>query len=164
MQTTRRARFYTQAWAFVSRLSLLRTQVQASRAVDQAELVTVDGEDDSAVENTDERRFYVTARSGARHLGRRQPRHHDALGPDGIEITVLLEVPEEELVARLLQRAAEQGRADDNEVTIRRRLAVYHEQTAPLIDFYRTLGCLSRVDGVGAIDEVLARVVAGLVP
>ncbi len=45
---------------------------------------------------------------------------------------------------------------------MRNRIAVYHEQTAPLIEFYDDRGLVTRVDGVGEIDEVLARIVAVL--
>jgi len=83
-----------------------------------------------------------------------------ALAADAIETAILLEVPEAELVARLLKRAEEQGRADDNEDTIRRRLAVYREETEPLAEYYG--GKVIRVDGVGTIDEVFARIVLAL--
>jgi adenylate kinase len=86
------------------------------------------------------------------------------VGEDAIEVAVLIEVPDEELVARLLKRAAEQGRSDDNEATIRRRLAVYAEQTEPLIDYYAGRDKLVRVDGLGTVDEILARIVAALAP
>ena len=49
-------------------------------------------------------------------------------------------------------------RADDNEETLRSRLAVYHEQTAPLLPYYRARGVLHRVDGMAAIDEVKAAI------
>ena len=66
------------------------------------------------------------------------------------------------LVARLLQRAHVEGRADDTEDVIRRRLEVYFDQTAPLIDAYEGQGLLVKVDGMGAVDEVTARVLAAL--
>ncbi len=71
-----------------------------------------------------------------------------------LDAVVLLEVPEEELVQRLLKRAREEGRADDNEETIRRRLAVYREETEPLIDYYAKKGVLYTIQGVGPIDEI----------
>ncbi len=85
----------------------------------------------------------------------------DALLADfGAEMTaaVLLEVPEDELVRRLLARAEEEGRADDNETTIRKRMEVYRASTQPLIDFYDRRALLCRVDGVGTPDEVTARI------
>ncbi len=85
------------------------------------------------------------------------------LGPErGLEAVINLEVPEDEVLGRLLQRAVQEGRSDDTEETVRNRIAVYHEQTAPLIDFYDARGLVTRVDGVGEIDEVLARIVAVL--
>jgi adenylate kinase len=68
----------------------------------------------------------------------------------------------DEVVARLLQRAKEQGRADDTEDVIRRRMEVYAEQTEPLVAVYRDRGLLVQVDGMGTIDEVSARVIAAL--
>jgi adenylate kinase len=75
---------------------------------------------------------------------------------------VLVEVPEEELVRRLLKRAELEGRSDDNEGTIRRRLQVYREKTEPLIQYYGKTGALRRVDGLGTPDEVYARIRAAL--
>jgi adenylate kinase len=68
----------------------------------------------------------------------------------------------EEVVARLLKRAEIDDRPDDNEETIRVRLQVYAEQTAPLLDLYRSRGLLVEVDGLGPIDEVSERVFAAL--
>jgi adenylate kinase len=75
-----------------------------------------------------------------------------------IEITVVTD----EVVARLLGRAAEQGRADDTEEVIRRRLEVYVEQTEPLTRVYADHGLLVRVDGMGAVAEVTERLLAAL--
>ena len=68
----------------------------------------------------------------------------------------------DEVVARLLQRAKEQGRGDDTEDVIRRRMQVYAEQTEPLVAVYRDRDLLVQVDGMGTIDEVSARVIAAL--
>ncbi len=86
----------------------------------------------------------------------------DALGDGAIDAVVLIEVGDEEIVSRLLQRAAEEGRTDDTEDVVRRRLEVYREQTEPLVDYYRGRGLLRDVDGVGDVDEVLARIVGVL--
>lgn len=64
-----------------------------------------------------------------------------------------LEVNDEEIVERLSQR----GRADDTPETVQARLNVYNDQTAPVLDFYQTRGCLRKLDGVGAVQEVNER-------
>ena len=66
------------------------------------------------------------------------------------------------VVARLLKRASEQGRADDSEEVIRERLAIYDRETAPLIDVYGARGLLITVDGLGTVDEVAERIHEGL--
>lgn len=73
-----------------------------------------------------------------------------------LDAVLLLEVEVDAVVQRLVVRGAEQGRSDDTEETIRRRLEVYAEQTAPLIDVYEQRGLVRRVDGMGSIDEVTA--------
>ena len=75
-------------------------------------------------------------------------------------ISLLADV--DEVVARLLKRAEIEGRSDDNEDTIRVRLQVYSEQTAPLLEVYRARGILVEVDGLGPIHEVSARVFEAL--
>ncbi len=79
-----------------------------------------------------------------------------------IDSVISLTADEDEVVGRLLKRAEIEGRADDNEETIRRRQQVYAEQTAPLLDVYRDRGLLVEVDGLGGIDEVSERVFAAL--
>ncbi|GAB2534255.1 adenylate kinase [Brachybacterium huguangmaarense] len=79
-----------------------------------------------------------------------------------LDAVILLDVDLEEVVARLVQRGAEQGRSDDTEETIRRRLDVYAEQTAPLVDVYSGRGLVRRVDGMASIDEVNAAILAAL--
>lgn len=69
---------------------------------------------------------------------------------------VNLDVPDGILVERLVQRGLKEGRADDNEQTIRRRLEVYREQTAPVIDYYRDRHLLVTVDGDRSMSEVTA--------
>jgi adenylate kinase len=68
----------------------------------------------------------------------------------------------EEVVGRLLARAAEEGRVDDTEEVIRRRQRLYATQTAPLTAVYRERGLLVQVDGMGTVDEVAARMAAAL--
>ena len=79
-----------------------------------------------------------------------------------LEAVVLLTADTDEVVRRLLNRALEQGRADDTEDVIRRRLEVYAEQTAPLTALYAQRGVLVQVDGMGAVDEVATRILAVL--
>jgi adenylate kinase len=84
----------------------------------------------------------------------------DALGDDAIEVALLLDVDTDELVGRLLKRAAEQGRADDSEEVIRHRLDVYTTETEPLIEHYS--GRVVAVTGTGSIDDVFASIVRAL--
>jgi adenylate kinase len=79
-----------------------------------------------------------------------------------LDAVVVLTVVEDEIVERLLHRAQVEGRADDTAEVIRRRQEVYAEQTAPLIDVYRSRGILVEVDGMGEVDEVTQRVLAAL--
>ena len=73
-----------------------------------------------------------------------------------LDMVLLLVVETEEVIGRLVARGAEQGRSDDTEETIRHRLEVYADQTAPLIDVYEKRGLVRRVDGMASIDEVTA--------
>ena len=75
-----------------------------------------------------------------------------------LDQVVELTVDIDEVVGRLVKRAADQGRSDDTEEVIRRRLEVYTTQTAPLIELYRSRGILQRVDGMGPVQDVTARV------
>jgi adenylate kinase len=84
----------------------------------------------------------------------------DVVGADAIETTVYLDVDEEEIVTRLIKRASIEGRADDNEVTIRHRLEVFHAETEPLIAYYGER--VRRVDGTGSIEEIFGRVACEL--
>ena len=79
-----------------------------------------------------------------------------------LDNVVELEVQIDEVVDRLVKRAAAQGRSDDTEAVIRRRLEVYFEQTAPLIARYEAQDLLIRVDGLGDVDVVTARIVAAI--
>ena len=79
-----------------------------------------------------------------------------------LDAVVLLTADTDEVVRRLLNRAIEQGRADDTEDVIRRRLEVYEEQTAPLIDTYSARDLVVTVDGLGAVEEVTGRILNAL--
>ena len=67
-----------------------------------------------------------------------------------------LDVPEEELMTRLIKRGEESGRSDDNEETIKKRLDVYHNQTSPLIEWYQNEGIRHQINGLGALDRIFA--------
>lgn len=79
-----------------------------------------------------------------------------------LHAVVGLEVPEDELVNRMLQRGKETGRADDNIDTIKNRLDVYHKQTLPLRDYYTNEGKYLGVNGSGIVDEIFADIAKGL--
>ncbi|NHU84775.1 adenylate kinase [Kocuria sp. JC486] len=81
---------------------------------------------------------------------------------ENLDVVLKLNAETEELVQRLLGRAAEQGRADDTEDVIRHRLDVYEEETAVVVDIYDARGIVREVDGLGSIDEVTERIVAAL--
>jgi len=85
-------------------------------------------------------------------------------GDRPLNVVLQLTADTEELVRRLLQRARVEGRSDDTEDIIRHRLGVYHEQTETVVQLYAQRGILTRVDGIGAVDEVTSRVLAALEP
>ena len=80
------------------------------------------------------------------------------------EVSVMLdlEVPEDELMTRLIKRGQESGRADDNEETIKKRLTVYHSQTSPLIDWYKADGKYQHINGLGTMDGIFGDIVASI--
>lgn len=84
------------------------------------------------------------------------------LADRGQEVSVMLdlEVPEEELLVRLIKRGEESGRADDNEETIRKRLVVYHSQTAPLIDWFKKENKYRHINGTGTMERIFADIEA----
>lgn len=71
-----------------------------------------------------------------------------------------LDVPEDELMKRLILRGKESGRSDDNEETIKKRLGVYHNQTAPLIDWYKKESIHNHINGLGDLDTIFAEISA----
>jgi adenylate kinase len=76
-----------------------------------------------------------------------------------IDILLSLDVPEEVLVERILQRAAEEGRADDTPEAVHIRMAEYDEKTSPVLAYYEASGAnVQHVDGVGCVEEVQERV------
>ena len=81
-----------------------------------------------------------------------------------MDAAVQLDVATELLVERIAGRGAAEGRADDSPESVRTRLKVYDSQTAPVIEFYRTHGQLTVVDGVGTLDEVFTRIIEAIAP
>jgi adenylate kinase len=79
-----------------------------------------------------------------------------------VDAVVVLTVDQDEIVQRLLNRAENEGRTDDTEDVIRHRQDVYVQQTAPLLDVYRDRGLLREVNGMGAVEDVTARVFSAL--
>lgn len=79
-----------------------------------------------------------------------------------LDAVVQLDVATDLLVERIAGRAKAEGREDDNPESVRKRLQVYNDSTAPVIGFYDKRGTLARVDGVGSLDEVLARILAAI--
>lgn len=79
-----------------------------------------------------------------------------------LHAVVGLEVPEEELIERMLNRGKETGRADDNPETIKNRLKVYHDQTHPLREYYDKEGKYLGINGSGIVDEIFENIAAGL--
>jgi adenylate kinase len=73
---------------------------------------------------------------------------------DKVAAMLELDVPEDELMKRLLLRGQQSGRADDNEETIKKRLVVYHSQTQPLIEWYRQEGIHHHINGLGELDRI----------
>ena len=86
----------------------------------------------------------------------------DRLRQPPMSRAVHLAVEDEEIVARLLDRAQKEGRADDQEDVIRHRIDVYNAETRPLLDFYARQHKLVKVDGVGTMDEIFARIIDAL--
>jgi adenylate kinase len=152
----------------ISTGAMLRDAVSAGTDLgQQVESVMASGDlvsDDLVVAIVDERLSQDDARCG--YLLDGFPRNvaqanalNDAV-VDAIGTVLLLEVDTEELVDRLVKRSEQEGRVDDNEETIRRRLEVYEAETAPLVEHYGD--SVIRIDGVGDIDQVFSRVVLAL--
>lgn len=75
---------------------------------------------------------------------------------------VSLDVPKEELVRRMLERAKISGRSDDNEETIKNRLKEYESKTLPVADYYEKQGKHIKINGFGAIEEISANIIAAI--
>ncbi|WP_347754505.1 adenylate kinase [Agrococcus sp. ProA11] len=79
-----------------------------------------------------------------------------------IDAVIRLVADSDEVVRRLMVRAQEQGRSDDTESVVRRRLDVYERETAPLIAIFGERGLVLEVDGIGSVEEVTERILVGL--
>ena len=86
------------------------------------------------------------------------------LNERGQDVTAMIEldVPEDELMDRLIKRGQLSGRADDNEETIKKRLVVYNEQTSPLKEWYKNDGKHCYINGLGDLDRIFADIVAAI--
>ncbi len=85
----------------------------------------------------------------------------DRLG-QSTDVAIQIDVDLEQVIRRLAKRAKEEGRADDSGEVVRHRMRVYHEQTAPVIDYYANRGLLTHVLGDGTVEEVLERILSVL--
>ncbi|MGE7137159.1 adenylate kinase [Luteibacter sp. NPDC031894] len=79
-----------------------------------------------------------------------------------LDVVIKLDVPNEAIVDRCVVRFNKEGRPDDNPDTVKKRLAIYADQTAPVAAFYEKRGKLKVVDGVGELDDVTARIKTAL--
>ena len=86
------------------------------------------------------------------------------LNERGQDVTAMIEldVPEDELMTRLIKRGQMSGRADDNEETIKKRLVVYNEQTSPLKEWYKNEGKHCYINGLGDLDRIFADIVSAI--
>ena len=82
------------------------------------------------------------------------------LGQPGIDKAVHLHVTDEEIVKRLLDRAQKEGREDDKEDVIRKRIEVYNAETRPLLDYYSKQGKVVTVEGIGSLEDIFNRILA----
>ncbi len=80
------------------------------------------------------------------------------LSNDCVTLVLALEVNNDEVLQRLLKRALHEGRKDDTEEVIKKRLDVYYLQTSPLIDYYKNQGKYKTVEGIGSVDEIFTNI------
>ncbi|MFI8595435.1 adenylate kinase [Microbacterium sp. NPDC078428] len=81
---------------------------------------------------------------------------------EALDAVIELDVPRRESIERLKLRAAEQGRTDDTEEVIAKRLDIYENETAPILGVYRERGIVDTIDGVGSLEEITERIFAAL--
>lgn len=79
-----------------------------------------------------------------------------------LDVVIKLNVPNEAIVDRCVVRFEKEGRPDDNPDTVKKRLAIYADQTAPVAEFYAKRGKLKEIDGVGELKDVTVRIKAAL--
>jgi adenylate kinase len=79
-----------------------------------------------------------------------------------LDAVLELQINDAEIISRLNNRRSIESRADDAEDVIVHRLKVYHDQTAPIIDYYRTEGSLITISATGVVDEITKRAIAAL--
>ncbi|HET6591659.1 MAG TPA: adenylate kinase [Xanthomonadales bacterium] len=79
-----------------------------------------------------------------------------------VDEAIQIDVDPEQVIARIEQRAAQEGRSDDTEEVLRHRMRIYQEQTAPVVDYYARQGLLTRVLGEGSVEEVLQLILSVL--
>lgn len=134
--------------------------LEARKFMDQGELVP-----DEIVVAVVEERFSNPAEIDRGFVLDGFPRTHPQaedleriLAPAQLDIVIDLDVPNEVVVERMLER----GREDDTEESIVRRLQLYEQETAPLVDFYRQRGLISVVDGTGSVEQINGRIVAAI--
>ena len=152
----------------ISTGEMLRSAVTAGTELGRkAESIMAAGElvsDDLVVAIVDERLSEEDARCGylldgfPRTIGQAEALNDSVI--DAIGTVILLDADTDEVVQRLLKRAEDEGRADDNEETIRRRLEVYEADTSPLVGFYGD--AVLTINGMGTVDEVLSRIMIAL--
>lgn len=75
-----------------------------------------------------------------------------------INLMIDLEVPRKELINRLITRGETSGRSDDNLETIKKRLEVYEQKTAPVSEYYKSLNKHALIDGLGTVNDIFARI------
>lgn len=73
---------------------------------------------------------------------------------ESVTAMIELNVPQDELISRLIERGKTSGRSDDNKETIKQRLSVYENQTSPLMDWYEKQGKSHSIDGLGSMDRI----------
>jgi adenylate kinase len=134
--------------------------LEARKYMDRGELVP----DDIVVKVVDER-FSNPAEIERGFVLDGFPRTHPQaedferiLAPAQLDIVIELDVPDDIVVERMLER----GREDDTKDSIIRRLELYEQETAPLVDFYRQRGLLTVVDGSGPVEQINKRIVEAI--